>query len=405
MPTCIICWKETSAMSDEHVIPEALGGYYHIRCVCRDCNSRLGSHVDSMLVNHTFAKFGRYLENISGKSKKLPNPFSGTHALDDDETQKVRLDIDETGAFQPHLIPKVECTFDHSAQELKLDLAIPPSDKDRILDKVKKRYGVKVDRENLPIESKQVTVKSAMSIDTLRFKIGLLKIAYEFAYDRYPLYRSDPTVETISEILRECDYKKSEIFASIGSGFDREVLKPFGEIIDFQQQNHYLFLVPSNKGLVCFVHLYNMFSIGVSLSKNAYPDGMIIGVNNFRESEFVVYDVEEMANIVFGSPDIRLQYFFETEHDCAEFVQLQSGDQFAIFSEDGDYPLYDSSGNELEKTILTKVAELTDLRQVQMDCRILDVTMDEEVYVRVMPANSYIRVSVVRLEYPPRTRL
>ena len=66
MPTCIVCWENTSAISDEHVIPEALGGHYHIKSVCRDCNSRMGSHVDSMLVNHTFSKFGRYVEKITG---------------------------------------------------------------------------------------------------------------------------------------------------------------------------------------------------------------------------------------------------------------------------------------------------------------------------------------------------
>ena len=344
-------------------------------------------------------------KRFTGKSKKLPNPFSGTHTLKGDESQKVRLDINEEGDFQPHLIPKVECTFDHSTQELELNLAIPPADKDRILDKVEKRYGVRIDRQNLPIESKQVTVKSTMAIDTLKFKIGLLKIAYEFAYDIYPLYRSDPTVKTISAILHKCEYNNCEKYANIGSGFDRKVLKPFGEIIDFQRGNHYLVLVPSNTGLVCFVHLYNMFSIGVTLSRDAYPDGVIVGVNDFRQNKFVVYGVEEVANIVFGSPDIRFRYFFESEQKCAEFVQLQAGDQFAIFSEDGDYPLYDHSGNELGTTILTKVAELADVRQVEMDCRILDVTMDEAIYVRVVPSGSYVRVSAVRLEYPPRARL
>ena len=47
METCIICWQPQCEFSDEHVIPEALGGYYHIRNVCKKCNSHLGSHVDA----------------------------------------------------------------------------------------------------------------------------------------------------------------------------------------------------------------------------------------------------------------------------------------------------------------------------------------------------------------------
>ena len=43
---CIICHQDNQELSDEHVIPEAIGGYYHIYNVCKDCNSKLGDHVD-----------------------------------------------------------------------------------------------------------------------------------------------------------------------------------------------------------------------------------------------------------------------------------------------------------------------------------------------------------------------
>ena len=38
---CIICHRDEQELSDEHVIPEAIGGYYHIYCVCKECNSKL----------------------------------------------------------------------------------------------------------------------------------------------------------------------------------------------------------------------------------------------------------------------------------------------------------------------------------------------------------------------------
>ena len=47
---CIICHQDNQELSDEHVIPEAIGGYYHIYNVCKDCNSKLGDHVDKLLL-------------------------------------------------------------------------------------------------------------------------------------------------------------------------------------------------------------------------------------------------------------------------------------------------------------------------------------------------------------------
>ena len=80
---CIICRKEIGQdiLSDEHVIPDSIGGYYHIYNVCKECNSYLGSEIDSKLVNHYLALFMRYSEGIKGKTGKIPNPFDGTHCL------------------------------------------------------------------------------------------------------------------------------------------------------------------------------------------------------------------------------------------------------------------------------------------------------------------------------------
>ena len=43
---CILCLKE-GKLSEEHVIPSALGGSLTCRFLCPNCNSRLGSHVET----------------------------------------------------------------------------------------------------------------------------------------------------------------------------------------------------------------------------------------------------------------------------------------------------------------------------------------------------------------------
>ena len=63
---CIICHRDNQELSDEHVIPEAIGGCYHIYNVCKDCNSRLGDHVDKLFLNHWLIKAARYEKKPQG---------------------------------------------------------------------------------------------------------------------------------------------------------------------------------------------------------------------------------------------------------------------------------------------------------------------------------------------------
>lgn len=77
---CIVCRKDKEDMSDEHVIPDSLGGFYHIYSVCKPCNSELGEKVDSPLVNHKLTELYRFAQEIEGKTGKVPNPFSGIFA-------------------------------------------------------------------------------------------------------------------------------------------------------------------------------------------------------------------------------------------------------------------------------------------------------------------------------------
>ena len=69
METCIICRKEkeNKEFSDEHVIPDSLGGVYHIYNVCKECNSRLGDKIDIHLVNNIFSIIKREQLGIKGK--------------------------------------------------------------------------------------------------------------------------------------------------------------------------------------------------------------------------------------------------------------------------------------------------------------------------------------------------
>ena len=405
MKNCIICWQPQQEFSDEHVIPKALGGYYHIRSVCKKCNSHLGSHVDSKLVNHLISRFARYTGNLTGKSKTLPNPFIGTHTLATDPGQKVRLHLDTDGKFHPHLVPKIDYDLDLDRQELRLSVVVDASDRDKILPSIEKKYGLDIDRQSLPIESSPATVRARFSVDTLEFKIGLLKIAYEFAIDNLPSYRNDESATSIAAVLTRADYEEAATYAAIGNGLDRSILQSLREIIDFQKENHYLILITSPFGIVCFVHLHNSFSIGVRLSERPYPSDIVVGVNDIVNKKFELYDSNSISHLVFGTPEIRLQYFFATEAELIEFIRLQNSKTFGIHRHENGFPLFDVDGRDLRVTIESKVADLAMDDIQSLDANILDVEMDQEVYVRVHPTNTLVRVTEVRLEYRRKNRL
>lgn len=405
MNTCIICWQPQREFSDEHVIPEALGGYYHIRNVCKKCNSHLGSHVDSKLVNHLISRFARYTGNLTGKSKTLPNPFIGTHTLATDPDQKVRLHLDSDGVLYPHLVPKIDYDLDQERQELRLSVVVDASDRDKVLPSIEKKYGLEIDRQSLPIESSPVTVRTRHSVDTLEFKIGLLKIAYEFAIDTLPAYKDDASARSIAAVLAQADYEEAAKFAAIGNGLDRSILQFLHEIIDFQKENHYLILMPSSLGIVCFVHLHNSFSIGVQLSERAYSSEIIVGVNDIANKTFDSYDSMSISHFVFGAPEIRLQYYFHTERQLTDFINLQNREDFQVHRHGNGFPLFDKNGRDLRVTVESKVADLAIDDIQSLDANFLDVEMDQEVYVKVHPTSVLVRVTEVRLEYRRKNRL
>ena len=51
MNRCIICNEENLQPSDEHILPDSLGGKIIINSVCKKCNSILGETVDSWILN------------------------------------------------------------------------------------------------------------------------------------------------------------------------------------------------------------------------------------------------------------------------------------------------------------------------------------------------------------------
>lgn len=296
MRKCAICHQTDVRYSNEHVIPKALGGrYVRQQMVCVECNSELGRRVDDALVNHSLSKMFRLVHGLAGKAKNPPSPFAGEHSLWSDPTQKMRIDVGEGGLLVPYFITQVR-QVKLGGGRVDVSISVDSTDEGRlepIVRKIANRLGGSGEEALAAVERTVVQsdseVRVNLAIDTRNYKIGLLKIAYEFAVDRISRYMGCRDAKEIARILRGGLFEEVERYVNIGSGLDRSIMGPFSRFLGYDGVKHYLVLFSSDVGVLCFVHLHNLFTVGVTLSRECFGEQFEIGVNDVEKGSFRVY--------------------------------------------------------------------------------------------------------------------
>ena len=408
---CIICRTERADMTDEHVIPDSLGGYYHIYNVCKSCNSKLGDTVDSKLVNHYFCKFMRYINGIKGKSSSIPNPFSGTHLLKDDPSRKVQLRINKEGKPQPYLIPEIKYVENENGIIESFSISIDKSDKNKLqgmLNKITKRIGIpsiKVDIDSLQVNSiENPTVSSRVSVDIKDFRIGLLKIAYEFAVDALPEYYLDNQAIQISKALYTGNLENLDSNCFMGTGLEHKMKESLSFLLDFSSKKHYLFLINiKGHGLICIIYLYDTFSIGIKLSdsENILKGSWLVGVNDIEKRTFNKLMAEDAINYAYSEPEIRFQYYFDTQREVDAFHALEKRDDFEFYRKNDSIPVYNKEGEIVCSNISKKMKSLESMAfgiGNPKEELTNEVEFQEELFIKILPANKLFKITAAREE-------
>ncbi|OAE14122.1 hypothetical protein AZH11_01985 [Pseudomonas simiae] len=350
---CIICRKEKDAkdFNDEHVIPDSLRGYYHIKNVCTDCNSRMGNEVDAPLVNHKLSELYRFAQEIIGKSGKIPNPFAGTFSQKDDPNKKARLDIGPDGGLELHCTPEV--IWEEGDGKLFLTVSVDSKDEskiDQIVTKALSRKKIPHDtiiRKERTVQIDTTPFTSQWPMDLNKFKIGLLKIAYEFAVDTLPDYFKDEEAVRISEILRDTKHEDVLEYVKIGNGLQTEIWDAFSHFLDFDSSNHYLALSASeDMGLVCLVKLHDLFAVGVVLSPKRYlAEGEVhVGINSADDKIFLKLTLAEVINKCLGPRHTRPFYDLDPNGRDEAIAEINSPEYRYEGHENEAVPLYTSKG-------------------------------------------------------------
>lgn len=302
---CIICHQDNVELSDEHVIPDSIGGYIHCYKVCKDCNSHLGDHVDKLLLDHYLIKGARHIHKLKGKTGAIPNPLTGDGVLNSGE--KVRVE-DVDGVVTPRILPQSpEIAADNKSGRITVDIKdeklIPA-----MLQKMQKKMGVKPGeitmvshREVHQIEHPVIQIQAI--VDLNKYKIGLLKIAYECCVEQFPEYENDALGQRYASILYDVAH---EIDSSIerlgevkfeGNGFQDPLEQILSQFIDYSNKKRHIIILFNHAGhLCCLVKVFNIFSQYILMSDSPYLNGgeMRIYINDFSKHGYVLLTLDEL---------------------------------------------------------------------------------------------------------------
>ncbi|PFL28081.1 hypothetical protein COJ26_27685 [Bacillus thuringiensis] len=258
---CIFCLNEFEKGSEEHVFPDSLGGNFKIYNVCKGCNGKLGSNVDTYLVNNILSQFERLNKKIKGKSGFLPNPFRNGH-LKGSSDYKLQYKLSKDGKPESlAVVPYVSETKD--GQVFARADASNPDKVVEMINRNLKRNGneVKTKEEILSqakyekIENPEMEINLAFDLDS--YKKAIIKIIYEMTcYWLGEEYLKDP----IGKILREYIFSEDLEVEGLKGFVDLVGTKPptfFNRFTD--DESHTAILIRDNEKLCCYVNVMDTF--------------------------------------------------------------------------------------------------------------------------------------------------
>jgi hypothetical protein len=261
---CIFC-MENKALTEEHVVPDCVGGGLTADILCKSCNEMAGSKIDGPFVNTLFVQLPRLVYQIPGKTGYIPNPFGTVAEIANSGTSKAKL----TNQFEPYLIPEVKTTDE--GEGLRLTVSVDKKD-EKNLEKILQKKLERSIKDKWPdmqeAEAKEFlerSLRETMAAATTRssrpelkytFEIDLdnipleyVKIAYEMAYLKHGMeyINKSPVAQILKSAIVTCD-KKAPIHGSVP--LPQDMFKEFFS----DPEKHYVLLFKNT----CYIKLFQI---------------------------------------------------------------------------------------------------------------------------------------------------
>lgn len=247
----------------------------------------MGTKIDTTITEHIVVRVFREQYNLAGQSGNVPSFFDQIALINGDPNKPAKLHKTRNGELQLKILPQTE------QNDEKVTITIDSKDIQN-LEKIKQKISTRQKSKGKKVSFTDPIISSIKQphivgkfpdIDLSNYKIGFLKIAYEFACDVLPQYFEDENAKEISKILHTCDFSKVEKYV-IHSDFEitgAKYLKVFG---DFKNQ-HTVHLLDNEYGFICYVTIFDSIYVVIKLSKTNYCEGYkYMLYNNYVENNY-----------------------------------------------------------------------------------------------------------------------
>lgn len=349
---CIVCHQDNVPMSDEHVIPKAIGGCYHVFNVCDDCNSkRFGAYVDPLLTDHPLIQLIRWQKKLKGHNGSYPHPFSKPEGSSDGSKYGVS---DKSGVLEPFLYPQIKIERDNKGQLTQLELQIDINEADKADDIINKR----LEREGIDfthIKYNKTITKAATSptlhyhweMDLHDFNLDLLKMAYEFTCDSIKDYENDETARHIADILYHHDPTRLGELNMSNHKMDKTIDSIFGDYIDFSSDDrHYLILLCKDSKMICIVRLFNSICTGFVMSEKediGFFKSRIL-INDTAKHACENLSMEELITRISGPAEVSFEFDRKRYKGGLNLKHIPRSQENFWHDEKGEVVLFDEAG-------------------------------------------------------------
>jgi HNH endonuclease len=258
---CIFCLEEKDP-SDEHIIPDSIGGTIRMKEVCRHCNSKLSSLVDNPFASCSLIQLARYNHSLGGKRGVVPFPMGRVGTLQ--TGQKVTLNEN----FEPHVKRVLEIQKDE-AGNLSVHFSMDTTDVDK-LDQMLAEPLRKLLRKEFPAWSEEKLEREVERIVAAartqppvsdkspikqQWQVGLNDLLFEFfkiAYEMWFLKFGYPWVENspTAKLIRDAILNRNPGLAIRGKLFCDEPSLPISD----PAKNHLILRMTGS----CFMRIFNI---------------------------------------------------------------------------------------------------------------------------------------------------
>ncbi len=261
---CVICDEEILEKSEEHVIPEAIGGKITFNGICKTCNKKLGAKVDFSFTENALMVFIRAYLGIKNKDKKTISFIDRLKWKGLDGENKER--VVKNGKFLAEKVGIHVYTPPYISDDLSIIRFENIEDLEKHLEREK--IDINLDEYKISVNITNVQLQCDFEINYKFLALELIKIAYEIAIKELGINYIDDEIGnkykkilfnelySVNELIEYADY----VHVSFNNG---NILKNIINTMNITILND------TNNKAYMYIRLFNIITGTVLLSNNS----------------------------------------------------------------------------------------------------------------------------------------